>query len=117
MVENSEDSRAREQVMSYTTASFRLKMRIEKGGGNRVGVTVSSLRQLGFSKEKMKFRGGEVVFHKLKIRCKTTNVAEIDVENVRGGIKTLGVAIRRAVYPGDFLWSPPQLGTPRQCIL
>ena len=32
--------------------------------------------------EKMRFRGGEVVFQRLKIRYKTTNVAKIDVEKL-----------------------------------
>ena len=34
------------------TSSFRTKMRIEKVGGNRKGVTVSCLRHLCFSEEK-----------------------------------------------------------------
>ena len=42
------------------------------------------------------------MFHRLKIRSKTTDVAEIYVEKVRGGIKTPGVAIKRAVRPGDI---------------
>ncbi|MPD02140.1 hypothetical protein E2C01_097699 [Portunus trituberculatus] len=64
MVENSEDSRAwaREQVVVYrdATSNFGVKMRIEKVGGNREGATVSCLRQLCFSQEKIRFswRGG-----------------------------------------------------------
>ena len=45
----------------------------------------------------MRFRGGEVVFHRLRTRSKTVNVAEIEVVKVRGGIKIPGVAIKRAV--------------------
>ena len=61
------------------TTSFEAKMRIEKVGGNRKGATVSCLRHLCFSEEKkMRFSGGEVVFYRLKIRSKATNVAEIN---------------------------------------
>ena len=70
-------------VVTYVdeTASFGSKMRIEKVGGSRVRAAVSSLKQLGFSEEKkMRFRGGEVIFHRLKIISKTANVAEIDVK-------------------------------------
>ena len=46
------------------TSSFGMKMRIEKVGGNKKGVTVSCLSHLCFSEEKkMRFRGGEVVFY------------------------------------------------------
>ena len=85
-------------------------MRIEKVGGNRVGDAISSLRQLGLNEEKkMTFRGEEVVFfHRLKIKSKTTNVAEIDVEKVRGGIKTTGVAIKRVFCPGDIFGPLPR---------
>ena len=76
------------------TASFRSKISKENIGENRIGVTVSSLGQLDLGEEKkMRFRGGEVVFHRLKTRSKTTNVAEIDVEKVRGSMKTLRVAM------------------------
>ena len=58
-----------------TTARFGLKMRIEKVRGNREGTAVSSHRQLCFSwEEKMMFSGGEMVFHRLEIRSKATNV-------------------------------------------
>ena len=56
MVENSEDLKlwTQEQVMSLgryicATASFGLKMRIEKVGRNRERATVSNHRQLCFS--------------------------------------------------------------------
>ena len=55
----------------------------------------------------MEFRGGEMVFYRLKIRFMTANVTEIDVEKVRGGIKTPGVAIKR-VCPGDIFGSLPK---------
>ena len=85
-------------------------MRIEKLGGNRVGAAVSSFRQLGLGEEKkMRFRGEEVVFHRLKIRSKTANAAKIDVEKVRGGIKTIGVVIKRAVRPEDISGPFPRL--------
>ena len=85
-------------------------MRIEKVGRNRVVAAVSSLRPLGIGEEKkMRFRGGEVVFHKLIIRYKTTNVAGIDLEKVRGGIKASGVDIRRAIHPVDFFGPQPSV--------
>ena len=95
------------------TSSFGTKMRIEKVGGNRKGVTVSCLRHLCFSeKQKMRFSGGEVVIYRLRIRSKTANVAEVNGEKCEGGVKTLRVDARRVVRPG-FLWSSPQKGTPR----
>lgn len=65
----------------HATASFGAKMRIEIVGGNRIGAAVSSLRQLSFGeKKKMRFSRGEMVFHRLEVRAKTANVAEINVE-------------------------------------
>ena len=85
------------------TSSFGTKMRIEKVGVNRKGVTVSCLSYLCFSEEKkMRFSGGEAVFYRLKIRSKTANVSEIDGEKCEGGVKTLRVDTRRAVRPGDI---------------
>ena len=44
---------------------------------------VSCHRHLSFSKkEKMRFRGEEMMVHRLEIRSKTPNVAEVDVEKV-----------------------------------
>ena len=60
------------------TSSFGTKMRIEIVGGNRKGVTVSYLRHLCFSEEKMRFIGGVVVFYRLEIRSKYANVAKVD---------------------------------------
>ena len=55
----------------YATASFGLKLRIEKVGGNRKRTAVSCHRHLSFSKEKkMRLRGGEVMVHRLEIRSK-----------------------------------------------
>jgi len=36
----------------------------------------------------VRFGGGEVVFHRMKVRSKTANVAEVDKEKVGGVIKT-----------------------------
>ena len=70
-------------VYIYATASFGLKMRIEKVGGNREGVAVSRRRHLSFSEEKkMRFSREEVVFYRLEIRCGTANVAEVNTEKV-----------------------------------
>ena len=82
MVENSEDSRlwAREQVMSLRTYThFGLNMRIEKVGANGERAAVGSHIQLCFSLEKkMRFGGGEMAFHRLEIRSKARNVAEVE---------------------------------------
>ena len=80
-------------VIAYVD-SFRSKTKIEKVGGNRVGVAVSSLSQLGLSEEK-------IISGILKIRSKTTNVAEIDVEKVKG-VKPPGVVIKIAVRHGEI---------------
>lgn len=54
--------------MSFRTASFSLKMRLEKVRWNRKRATVSCHRHLRLSKEKkMKFKGGEVIVHRLEI--------------------------------------------------
>ncbi|MPC18792.1 hypothetical protein E2C01_011686 [Portunus trituberculatus] len=72
-------------------------MRIEKGG-NREEATVTCLRQLCFGEEKkMRFSKGEVVFHRLKIRSKTVNVAEVNEEKVEGGVKTFWVITDKGV--------------------
>ena len=93
------------------TSSFGTKMRIEKVGGNRKGVTVSYLRHLCFSeKKKMKFSGGEVVFYRLKIRSKTANVAKVDGEKCEGHVKILRIDARRVVRPGDFYGPLPRRG-------
>ena len=91
------------------TSSFGLTFRIEVVGGNRVEIAVSSLRNLCFGKEeKVRFRGGEMMFHRMKIRAKTANVAEIEKKEVRGVIKTpLGSAARRGVLPGGICGPPP----------
>ena len=57
----------------------------------------------------MRFRGKEVVFHRLKIESKTVNVAKYYVEKVKRGIKTPGVA-------WGHLWSPRKIGTPKQRV-
>ncbi|MPC46954.1 hypothetical protein E2C01_040686 [Portunus trituberculatus] len=108
MMENSKDSRAwaQEQVKSFGT-----KMKMEKVGGNREGATVSCFRQLCFCEEKkMRFSRGEVVFHRLKIRCKTVSVAEVNVEKVEGGVKTFGVVIKRGVQSRDISSPLPRRG-------
>ena len=67
-------------------------------GGNREGVAVISHRQLCFNKEeKMRFSGGEMVFHRLDIKSKATNVAEIESKNIRGSVKTPRVIIKGAI--------------------
>ena len=64
-------------------------MRIEKVGGNRKGTAVCCHRHLSFGEEeKMRLRRGEVMFHRLEIRSKTANVAEVNIEKGGGSIKT-----------------------------
>ena len=58
----------------------------------------------------MRFSEGEMVFHRLQIRSKATNVAEIESKSNRGNVKTPKVVIREAVR---HLWSSPQMGIPR----
>ncbi|MPC47931.1 hypothetical protein E2C01_041693 [Portunus trituberculatus] len=87
-------------------------MRIEKVGGNREGATVSCFRQLCFDEEKkMRFSRGEVVFHRLEIR--STNVAEVNEENVEGSVKTFPVINEQNSPTWEHFWSLPQKGTPR----
>ncbi|MPD03679.1 hypothetical protein E2C01_099326 [Portunus trituberculatus] len=58
----------------------------------------------------MRFGRGEVVFHRLKIRSKNTNVAEVNVEKVEGGVKAFGVVDRRVIRPGDIFGPLPRRG-------
>ncbi|MPC62840.1 hypothetical protein E2C01_056930 [Portunus trituberculatus] len=87
-------------------------MRIEKAGGNREWATVSCLRQLCFGEEKkMRFSREEVVFHRLKIRSKTANVAEVNIEKLREKSRHLWSSLREASDLGTYL-IPSQKGTP-----
>ena len=82
----------------YATASFGLKLRIEKVGRNRKSTAVNCHRHLSFSEEeKIRLRGGEVVGHRLEIRSKTANVAEVNVEKIEGSIKTPVVVTWEAI--------------------
>ena len=63
----------------------------------------------------MRFSRGEMVFYRLKIRSKATNVAEVEVEKVEGGLKTLRVDTRRAVRPGDICGPLPRWGLRGWC--
>ncbi|MPC70584.1 hypothetical protein E2C01_064836 [Portunus trituberculatus] len=86
-------------------------MIIEKVEGNREGATVSCLRQLCFNEEKkMRFSRGEVVFYRLKIKSKTANVAEVNVEKVERGVKAFGIVTERGVRPGDIYDPLPRSG-------
>ncbi|MPC35709.1 hypothetical protein E2C01_029140 [Portunus trituberculatus] len=66
------------------------------------------VRYLCFNEEKMRFRRGEVVFYRLKIRSKTVNVDEFNEEKVDEGVKTFRIDTGRAARPGDiyFLFYP-----------
>ena len=66
-------------IVAYidATSSFSLKTRIEKVGGNSKRIVVSNPSNLCLSEEeKVRLRGGEVMFHRLEIRSET--VYEID---------------------------------------
>ncbi|MPC15304.1 hypothetical protein E2C01_008091 [Portunus trituberculatus] len=52
----------------------------------------------------------EVVFYRLKIRSKTVNVAEVNVEKVEGGVKAFGVVIKRGIQPRDIFGPLPRRG-------
>ncbi|MPC60396.1 hypothetical protein E2C01_054440 [Portunus trituberculatus] len=83
-------------------------MRIEKVGGNKERATVSCVRQLCFSEEKkMRFSRGEVVFHRLEIRSKTTNIAKVN-EKVKGDVKKFWIANDRAFRSVDISGSLPR---------
>ncbi|MPC71998.1 hypothetical protein E2C01_066290 [Portunus trituberculatus] len=58
---------------------------------------------------KIRFRRGEVVFYRLKVRSKTANVAEVNEENIEGGAKQdiLGRYWESCPTWGH-LWSPPR---------
>ncbi|XP_063850047.1 uncharacterized protein LOC135094155 [Scylla paramamosain] len=57
--------------------------------------------------KKMRFSRGEVVFYRLKIRSKTTNVAEVNEEKVEEG------RCQKRSPTWGHLWSPSQVETPR----
>ena len=56
----------------------------------------------------MRFSGEEMVFHRLKISSKTTNVAEIKRKSIRGSVKTPKVDIKGAIRPGDICGPLPR---------
>ena len=55
----------------------------------------------------MRFNRGEMVFNRLEIRSKATNVAEIQSKIVKGSVKIPEVVSRGAVRPGDICGSLP----------
>ncbi len=51
----------------------------------------------------MRFGGGEIVFHRIEVRAKATNVAEVNIEKIGRVVKTpLGVVSKGVVRPGDI---------------
>ena len=58
----------------------------------------------------MRFSVGEMVFHRLIIRSKATNVAEIERKSVRGSVKPPEVVNTEAVRPGDICGPLPIWG-------
>ncbi|MPC38455.1 hypothetical protein E2C01_031962 [Portunus trituberculatus] len=55
----------------------------------------------------MRFSRGEVVFHKLKIRSKTANVAEVNVEKLREVSRHLGLSSKEESNLVTFLVPSP----------
>ena len=51
-----------------------------------------------------------MVFHRLEIRSKATNVAEIESKSFRGSVKTSKVVSRGAVRPWDICGPLPRWG-------
>ena len=56
----------------------------------------------------MRFIGSEMIFHKLEIRSKARNVAEIESKSVSGSVKTPQVVNKGAVGPGDICGPLPK---------
>lgn len=85
-------------------------MRIENVGRNRKRAIVSFLRYLFFGKEKnMRFRKEKIVFYRMKTKSETANVAEVNVEKMRG-FKIFLVDITRSVQPWDIYGNLPRRG-------
>lgn len=61
--------------------------------------SVSCLQHVHFSEEKMRLSRREVVLYILKIRSKAVNIAEVNEEKMKWGLKTLMVNTRRAARP------------------
>ena len=101
-------------VITYidATSSFGVKFRIEKVGGDRIEGAISSHRNLSFSEEKkVRFRGGEVMLHRMEVRSKSADVAEMDRERVRGVIRTPCRAVAwSGVWTGDISGPLPRWG-------
>ena len=55
----------------------------------------------------MRFSVGEMVFHRLEIRSKATNVAEIESKSIRGSFKTPEVVSRGQSDLGTFVVPSP----------
>ena len=58
----------------------------------------------------MMFSGGELMFHRLEIISKATNVAEIESKIIKGSVKTSKVVSRGTVRPRDICDSLPRWG-------
>lgn len=87
----------------HPRAISRLKVRTEEVAGNR-RIAVNSHRHQGFSKHgKMRLREVKVMFYRVEIKSMTSNVAEVNIRNVGGGIKTPHVATKSVIRPGDIL--------------
>ena len=86
-------------------------MRLEIVGGSRKGFTVSFLRHLCLGEENnMRFSRGYIVVYRLKVRSKTTNVAEINEENIEAISRHLRSIPEEHSDPRAFM-APSQEGT------
>ena len=63
----------------------------------------------------MKFSEGEMVFHRLAIRSKATNVGDIESKIIRGSVKTPEVVSRGQSDLGTFVVSSPDENSEAGC--
>ena len=73
--------------------------------------SLSVASDIYFSEEKkrrLRLRRGEMVFFRLKVKSKTTNVAEIMKRKVEGGVKAFKANTRRVFLSEDIYDSLPK---------
>ena len=58
----------------------------------------------------MRFSEADMLFHRLQIRSKATNVVEIESKSIRRNVKTPKVVSRGAIQPGDMCGPLPSWG-------
>ena len=58
-----------------------------------------------------------MVFHRLEIRSKAMNVAEIKSNNIKRKCQDTQSHQQRGSQSWGYLWSPSQMGTPRSAVV